>query len=133
MLSIFFHGNEPYLSEDAEVFGDGGLGEAEVLDEVVDALTGGVGEEVDDVTAAGFGDGVEGVGGCGGSGHGGSIFLYGNMSRGSLKEIEKPDETTERAEDTEGILDLGIIKDNLHEWAIMESRGMWRYGGRGGG
>jgi hypothetical protein len=74
--------------ENAEVLGDRGLLEAQAIDDFVDG-TFLKGEEVQDVAAAGFGDGVEGVGGCCGAWHGFNIFPYGNMSRGKFGRRQK--------------------------------------------
>jgi hypothetical protein len=60
--------NEADFEQDAKMLGDGGLGKPEGGDDSADgALVGD--EEGEDVAAAGFGDSIEGVGGCGGAWH----------------------------------------------------------------
>src|SRR5580658_3655547 len=54
--------------ENAEVLGDGGLLDAQALDDLVDQAFL-EDEVVQDVAAARLGDSVEGVGGCGGARH----------------------------------------------------------------
>jgi len=72
--------NQANFEQHAEVLGDGGLREMESGDDVVYGALLGY-EERENVAPAGFGDGVEGVGGGGGARHERIIFLYGNMSR----------------------------------------------------
>src|SRR6266404_2222001 len=73
-------GDQANVLEDAEVFGDARLFEAERGDYVAHgALL--QGQEGEDSAAARFCDGVEGVGGGGGSRHGTNIYPYRNMSR----------------------------------------------------
>ena len=69
--------------EDAEMLGDRRLLDAQAIDDLVDRAFL-KNEVVQDVATAGFGDCVEGVGGCGGPWHGTNIFLYGNMSSAIL-------------------------------------------------
>jgi len=89
VLALALDGDEADFAEDAEVFGNGRLGHAQFDDEVADGLAGAVGKGVDDIAAAAFGDGVEGIGCGGGSWHGKNICLYGNMSRGKSSRGEK--------------------------------------------
>jgi hypothetical protein len=63
------NGDEADFSEHTEVLGNGGLGKAEVEDDFCDIALGPEGEEIDNFSASGFGDGVEDVGGCGGTSH----------------------------------------------------------------
>jgi hypothetical protein len=57
-------GDEVGVEEDAEVLGDGGLGEAEGGDELADGALA-LAKAVEDGAAAGVGEGLEGVGGHG--------------------------------------------------------------------
>jgi hypothetical protein len=68
------------FEEHTEVLGDRGLREIKSGDDVVYGALLGY-EEAENVAAARFGHGIEGVGGGGGARHGRIIFLYGNMSR----------------------------------------------------
>src|ERR671918_1098085 len=61
------------------MLGDRWLRQAQRHDDVADGALGGR-EEVQDVSPAGFGDGVEAVGGRGGAGHEAIICRYRNMS-----------------------------------------------------
>jgi hypothetical protein len=75
--------HEADLEQYAEVLGDGRLRKVESGDDVVYGALLGY-EEAENVAAAGFGHGVEGVGGGGGARHERIIFLYGNMSSAIL-------------------------------------------------
>jgi hypothetical protein len=61
--------DQTYILEDAQVFGDGGLLEAESVHDITDR-TFVESEKGKYVAAPRFGDGVEGVGGSGSAGHG---------------------------------------------------------------
>jgi len=73
--------DQPDAAQDAKVLGNGWLVELEASDDVADRAL--AEREIrEDLPAAGFGYGIEGVGGCGGSCHErNNTFLYGNMSR----------------------------------------------------
>jgi hypothetical protein len=60
--------DQTYVLEDAEVFGDGGLLEAESIHDITDR-TFVESEKGEYVAASRFGDGVEGVGGSGSARH----------------------------------------------------------------
>lgn len=75
------HPDEADVAQHAEMLGDGRLFEPRGIDDFRNGSFGGC-EEAEDFAAAGFGDGVEGVGVGAGSGHGFIIFRYGNVSRG---------------------------------------------------
>jgi hypothetical protein len=75
-LAALADGDDAYFAENAEVLGDGGLREAEDGYDVVDGVIAAVDEEGDDVSAAGLGDGVEGVCGGGGSRHVRNIYTH---------------------------------------------------------
>jgi hypothetical protein len=68
-LAGLLDGDDAHFSQDAQVLGDGGLGETELNDDFGDVALGPLGEEVDDLPPTGFGDGVEDVGGCGCASH----------------------------------------------------------------
>src|SRR5262245_18809538 len=78
--------DRPDLAQDAEVFGDLGLGEAEEVDEVVDGVFA-ESEQIQDLAAAGFCDGVPGVGGGCGPSHADNICRYQHMSSRSEARI----------------------------------------------
>jgi hypothetical protein len=106
--------------ENAEVLGDGRLFEAEAIDDFVyGALL--KCEVIQDVAATGFGDGVEGIGGCGGARHGFNIFPYRNMSRGKFECFEK---NSGRWGSEEGVTKpahpLGVIRsgNKYHEGVV---------------
>src|SRR5690349_750842 len=61
--------------EDAQVFGNGGLFEAESIHDITDGAFI-ESEKREDVAAAGFSDSIEGVGGCGGARHGKTIHSH---------------------------------------------------------
>jgi hypothetical protein len=61
--------------EDAEVFGNGGLFEAESTHDITDGAFI-ESEKRENVAAAGFSDSIEGVGGCGGARHGKTIHSH---------------------------------------------------------
>ena|SRR5271170_6322246 len=87
LLTIFFHGNKPYLSEDTEVLRDGGLWNAQEFDEIVHGVVFGLGEDLDDLTAARFGEGGEGVGGCGERRHMGVLYSNYGIYQGKSVQI----------------------------------------------
>src|SRR5713226_7371601 len=68
-------GDQADVAEDAEMLGNGGLFEVHAGDDFGDGAFL-EGEEAEDVAAARLGDGVKGVGGCGGSRHGWRIHTY---------------------------------------------------------
>ena len=86
LAAIAAHANEADFAEDAEMLGDGRLLEAEGDDDVANGalLEGEIGE---DVAAARFGDGVEGVGGGGGTRHGGRIHTHMGICQGEIWEV----------------------------------------------
>jgi hypothetical protein len=79
LAAIAANVNEAYFEQNAEVLGDGWLRQIEGGDDVVYGALLGY-EEAENVAAAGFGHGVEGVGGGGGARHGRIIFPYRHMS-----------------------------------------------------
>src|SRR6266446_5059472 len=79
-------GDQANVLEDAEVFGDARLFEAERGDDVAHgALL--RGQEGEDSATTRFCDSVEGVGGGGSARHGNNIYPYRNMSRDFLRRI----------------------------------------------
>jgi len=68
LAPVASHFHQADVQKHPEVLGDRRLREAEPLDDGADGALGGR-EEVQDVSPAGFGDGVEAVGGRGGAGH----------------------------------------------------------------
>jgi len=70
------------------MLGDGGLRKIERGDDIADGTLV-RGEKYQNVSAAGFGHGVESVGGCGSASHGRIIFPYRNMSRKNLCAYKK--------------------------------------------
>jgi hypothetical protein len=68
--------NQAHIAQHAEMLGDGGLLQVKLENDVCDRpfLQG---EEAEDVTAARFGDGVEGIGSGSGASHG--KLLYADM------------------------------------------------------
>lgn len=70
LAPLLLNGHEADFAKNSEVFGDGRLREADGLDDDADGLFAATGEEIEDLSAPGFGDGVEDIGGCGGSCHG---------------------------------------------------------------
>jgi hypothetical protein len=80
------HIHQADFKQDAEVLGDGRLREIEIQNDIVyGALL--RYEKRKNVAAAGFGHGVEGVGGGGSARHDWIIFPYRNMSSGKLAKI----------------------------------------------
>lgn len=80
--------DDAHLSENRQVLGDGGLGQVEGLDQGGDGLLAVACQMLDDLAAAGLGDGVEGVGMDGGAWHGDIVFRNQNMSspnRGNIR------------------------------------------------
>ena len=70
------------FSKHPEVLGNGGLGEPELKDDFCDIALGPDGEEIDDFSTSGLGDGVEDVGSCGGSSHLGEVYSYIGICQG---------------------------------------------------
>ena len=79
--SVLAHVDEADLSQNAEVLGHLWLRETEPLDEVVHRTLP-AGEDAQDLSSPWLGDGVEGVGGCGGSGHGDNIYAHIGIRQG---------------------------------------------------
>src|ERR1700744_4345906 len=80
VAAVAAHVDEADVFEHPQVLRDRGLLDAEAVDNLVDGTLL-KDEVVQDVAAAGLGDSVEGVGGCGGARHETNIFPYRNMSR----------------------------------------------------
>src|ERR1700730_849970 len=89
LAAIAAHVHEADLEQHAKVLGDGRLRQVESGDDVVYGALLGY-EEAQNVAAAGFGHGVEGVGSGGSARHGRNIFLYGNMSSTIFSGPELP-------------------------------------------
>src|SRR5579863_3332983 len=102
--------DQAYVLEHAEVLGDGGLFES---------------QEAQDIATAGFGNGVEGVGGGGSARHGKNIYPYRNMlSRGFCAYRMGP-EGTARLKDpiaASGSLWLSRCPDGL---IVLRGRKVW--------
>jgi hypothetical protein len=79
MTSIPADIHESDFEKHSEVLGDGGLRHVEAVNDVSNGSFLGS-EKGEDVASARLGDGVEGIGGGGGSRHAVIIFLYRNMS-----------------------------------------------------
>jgi len=75
VATVATYANQTDIQQDAEVFGYGGLFDAQRLNDVADRSFPGC-EVVQDVPAAWFRDGVEGVGSSGGTGHKFNIYSY---------------------------------------------------------
>jgi hypothetical protein len=75
--------DQAHLSKHPQVLGHLGLSQAQQADEVVDRSLP-AGEEIQNLPASGFGDGIERIGSGSCSRHEGIIYPYGNMSTGAI-------------------------------------------------
>ena len=83
LATLAAHADEADVAQYAEVLGDGGLFEAEGYDDVADGAFG-CGEIDEDFAAAGFGDGVTGIGGGACAGHEETLNAYMGIGQGTL-------------------------------------------------
>ena len=83
LAAVAADADEADVAENAEMFGHGGLFEAEAGDDSTDGLLV-ESEEEEDLAAARFGDSVESVGGGRGARHGGRIHAHMGICQGEF-------------------------------------------------
>jgi len=92
MATIAANVDQTDVLEDAEVFGNGGLFEAESIHDITDRAFI-ESEKGEDVAASRFCDGVEGVGGCGGARHRERIHSHMGICQAKILASLRPEKS----------------------------------------